>query len=727
MLLAVSGVALTASPASAVEPTVFTAEGPSSVQPTETITFIGRATAGGAPLPGHGVTVERHCPQQDFETFRVTTAADGTWAFSERAPACLQATYRFYFNGALDGSSTDAYAEQTVAINWKVSSLDITLSDYAIDPGQTVTISGTFKVDGIPTGGAAIRVSSDLGDDGNDLTRTVTSAADGSWTVDYTPSLKAGYPAIQASWPGDAHTLPSQTQAYLRIDASIARIFPDLNRTSVTQDDTVTFAGTLRDIETNQGLTDRRLRIQRWLPDGTTESLLSTVTDAEGRFTFTDGPLPPGETRYEVIFDGDDVYTDTTSTTLYVSVSYRSPTLVLTAPESVTAGEVIPVRGLLLREDGSPFVGVPVQIRAGSTWSYPEESRVSTDVDGTFGMDVPTRWKEVFTFSATSTRDAEYVGGTASARTLVVGRTGVMRLTTPQNPVAYGTGVVMNALVQDLDGVPDPGGEVDLYRENPDGTREKVATSSTSSAGSSTFRDNPEPGTYSYVAVHEEGRITQGAVGRIDGIVVTPGPGALTASARDAAVGIGDPVTLDGAVTTASGSPAPTAVTITRVNPDGSRSAPVAVATDDQGAFTYTNTPRAGRTTYELVTEPGRTVALRRTISVTAGILGLTTKPTGGSHWSDGYRVYTGTYGARVVGTMSERLDGACMGFQIQRRRDGVWRTTRTISCLRTQAGVAAVSVTRGPDGSRWRARATYGGSTRWLATRGNWAYILYR
>jgi 5-hydroxyisourate hydrolase-like protein (transthyretin family) len=141
-------------------------------------------------------------------------------------------------------------------------------------------------------------------------------------------------------------------------------------------------------------------------------------------------------------------------------------------------------------------------------------------------------------------------------------------------------------------GTPPAGSPVTLTRANPDGTTTTLpATAATDASGNFTVTDTPPAtGAYTYSASYAGSSTTTSASTSFTTTVSLAGA-TLSLTPASATVIKGSPVTLTGTLSLASGPPAPgTAVTVSRLNPDGTTTPITGVATDDaSGDFTVTD------------------------------------------------------------------------------------------------------------------------------------------
>jgi hypothetical protein len=141
-------------------------------------------------------------------------------------------------------------------------------------------------------------------------------------------------------------------------------------------------------------------------------------------------------------------------------------------------------------------------------------------------------------------------------------------------------------------GTPPAGSPVTITRANPDGTTTTLpATAATDASGNFTVTDTPPAtGVYTYSASYAGTSTTTSASTSFTTTVSLAGA-TLTLTPDSATVIKGSPVTLTGTLSLASGPPAlGTAVTVSRLNPDGTTTPITGIATDDaSGDFTVTD------------------------------------------------------------------------------------------------------------------------------------------
>ncbi|WP_328459287.1 Ig-like domain-containing protein [Streptomyces sp. NBC_00448] len=167
--------------------------------------------------------------------------------------------------------------------------------------GQKVELSGTIVLNG-PASGAPARLTAVRTDaSGSHQLDPVTSAADGSFTIEDTPS-QAGTATYTVSYAGDAEHDPAadatKTVTVAKAPTTVALTAP----TAAGAGSSVHIAGTLTTSGTAlpQGTV---VRVQRRTKGGAA-SLPTLRVAADGTFAFDDAP-GPGDTLYTVDFNGD--------------------------------------------------------------------------------------------------------------------------------------------------------------------------------------------------------------------------------------------------------------------------------------------------------------------------------------------------------------------------------------------------------------------------------------
>jgi hypothetical protein len=144
---------------------------------------------------------------------------------------------------------------------------------------------------------------------------------------------------------------------------------------------TLTGSLTLGNGASPSGLT---VAVTRTNPDGTSTTLTSVQTAADGSFTVTDSPTPPGNYTYTANYAGD-TSTEPATATFQVTVALNKATISLSSPAVVTFGANVTVAGKMSLTTGAPPTGTKltvVRTQAGSTAT--KTFSVSTGTSGSF-------------------------------------------------------------------------------------------------------------------------------------------------------------------------------------------------------------------------------------------------------------------------------------------------------------------------------------------------------
>ncbi|MEV4176604.1 hypothetical protein [Nonomuraea sp. NPDC049709] len=236
---------------------------------------------------------------------------------------------------------------------WRLPDVDLPASTltltapYAVDAVAPLTLTGRLTLaDGSAPGEQRVTVARRLESlDGNgprEPVAEVTTAADGTFTLtDALPT--AGRFRYEAVWDGTAEH--RWTRAYTYVTAAKVRSSISLNLPSAaTVFEPLTLTGRLV-LANGASPGEQRLTVTRNSPNGTLLTL-STVTAADGAFTFTDTPPLAERHSYQVSWSGNATY-ELSYTSRSVLVGKAPTSLTLTGPDSSVADRSIELSGAL--------------------------------------------------------------------------------------------------------------------------------------------------------------------------------------------------------------------------------------------------------------------------------------------------------------------------------------------------------------------------------------------
>jgi YVTN family beta-propeller protein len=175
------------------------------------------------------------------------------------------------------------------------------------------------------------------------------------------------------------------------------------------------------------------LTVTRSLADGSTATLPSVTTAADGTFSITDRPQDAGSVTYTATWAGDSGHRGS-SGSFTVLVESRSATLTLTGPATSEAGKRIRLSGSLLLDGTTPKAGATLEVHRSITNNLGSDTvrlaDVITDNQGGFRFsDTPThggsvdytvRWTGATGYAEASATHRVTVSSTAAAMTAVV-------------------------------------------------------------------------------------------------------------------------------------------------------------------------------------------------------------------------------------------------------------------------------------------------------------------
>lgn len=302
-------------------------------------------------------------------------------------------------------------------------------------PGDVAHIGGEMTVAGEPLAGRALTVTR-TGPDGTVDLPPVTTAADGSFGIDDTPPGLGRY-QYTVTFHGESGIAPGRDTEGL----SVRKVGTSLSLTgggAVPVGGTMGVGGRLLTEVERTPLPDEPVLLTD-THDGATTTL-STVTDADGAFSFEVTNVAAGTHVYEVRFDGDDYYAPTTRDfsqrpQYHVALEVTGPSV-----PYLMADQPVTLIGTLER-DGEPFGGRTLRWQRSRTETDTTEASgtVTTAVDGTFRIETVTgapgrtRWRVLH-----DADDKHMVAGDAFVIP-VYGEQPVMEIATNRSRYEHGT------------------------------------------------------------------------------------------------------------------------------------------------------------------------------------------------------------------------------------------------------------------------------------------------
>jgi len=242
---------------------------------------------------------------------------------------------------------------------------------------------------------------------------TLTTDALGACTYTWIPEAVGTY-EIKASWPGDASTLPGESniKTVTAVKASSAlRI--SISPTTVDAGSDVTIQGSISPVRATVTVT------VHYRPSGGNWSTLGTaITDAAGSYAYTWTPEAIGTYEIKTLWDGDAQTLADESDAMTLTVRVASSTLTITAsPTTATIGDNVVLTGSI-----SPVrVGATITIQyrpSGGNWDT--LTTETTDTTGSYTFTWTPSTQGSYELEALWEEDATAQAAESSIVTLVV-------------------------------------------------------------------------------------------------------------------------------------------------------------------------------------------------------------------------------------------------------------------------------------------------------------------
>ena len=184
-----------------VEGTTITAAASKPTLAGHPVTFSGTVADGATPLPGVDVRLQEH---DGTVVARTVTGADGTWSVTHTWPTAT--AFGLLVVADAQAPHKPAVTTLDVVVEKVPSTLTVSGPD-AVPPGTPVSLAGTLEADGsgVPDASVAwdvvcVSPYARLGEG------AVSTAADGTFALDWTPTTDCTDLRFGFSWVGDAAT-----------------------------------------------------------------------------------------------------------------------------------------------------------------------------------------------------------------------------------------------------------------------------------------------------------------------------------------------------------------------------------------------------------------------------------------------------------------------------------------------------------------------------------------
>ncbi|WP_433436137.1 hypothetical protein [Nonomuraea sp. CA-141351] len=252
----------------------------------------------------------------------------------------------------------------------------------------------------------------------------VTTAADGTYSVDDTPPI-GGQIRYDVLWNGNADYRWSRAWRDVRVSkvSTMIDLTPSAPATAL---EPLTLSGTLT-LANGADPGEQPLVVTRLMSNGTRETLPAMTTAADGTFTINDTPPIGGNTQYDVRWSGNLTYEAATGLKT-VAVAKRQTTFTLSGPETGNAGKQLEFSGALDGGGRLPAAGTAITVtrtvsnRNGtSTTTLPS---LTLSADGTFGFaDTPPAGGD-YTYTVKYAGDSVFLAAQGTHAVTVRGKAG---------------------------------------------------------------------------------------------------------------------------------------------------------------------------------------------------------------------------------------------------------------------------------------------------------------
>ncbi len=184
-----------------------------------------------------------------------------------------------------------------VTINRLDSNIYIYASPANITAGASTTINGSISPTRVE---ANVTIYYALSEEDWTVLKNVTTGADGSYSYPWTLTNVGTYKA-KAGWPGDATTLPAESDVILvTVNMANSTILVTGSSAFVTVGSNITISGVISPVRAGVNVT-----IEYRLIGGNWTTLATVTTDSEGKYSYNWTTTEPGSYEIKTSWEGD--------------------------------------------------------------------------------------------------------------------------------------------------------------------------------------------------------------------------------------------------------------------------------------------------------------------------------------------------------------------------------------------------------------------------------------
>jgi hypothetical protein len=374
---------------------------------------------------------------------------------------------------------------------WRVAGATLPHSEIALTPPASATAGERLSIAGRltpPAGAESITVRRTLPDGTTAALPSVTTAADGSFTITDTPPV-GGDVRYDVAWAGNA----TYQGAAASVTVTVARRAVSLTLTGPT---TGVAGKRLRLTGTSSVPGSTRLAVYRQIfnnrDGGTTTRLADVVTDSRGAFRIDDTPTQGGRYVYTVRWEGSAVY-EPAEATHEVSVTSTASQLTAVVEQPAYIGEPYSVGGGVSFDvgycAGPTTVHVTRQVGSGPVEQRPD---LTTDEVCSFLFQDVLAVAGPVTYTFTWDGDATHRESTVTVAGTVQKQPSYVQAWARDHYLRSGEHVVIDGSVAgSRTGPLGTRLTVTVTRTDPAGTTVKLRDITTAVDGTFVFRDGP--------------------------------------------------------------------------------------------------------------------------------------------------------------------------------------------------------------------------------------------
>jgi peptide/nickel transport system substrate-binding protein len=288
----------------------------------------------------------------------------------------------------------------TTTLSCAVSSTQLTI-------GDSITVSGSIA----PAVSSVNITLTYTKPSSSTLNRTITSAANGSYSDCYVPDCVGSW-NVKASWNGDdAHEGATSTSVYFNIIKISSNISCSVSPTSTTIGSNITVFGSI---------TPTRLGVTAIISyrSNTSWNTLTTITSAsDGSYSYSWKPTSAGVYLLKASWAGDSAYNEAISNVISVTVIKISTSISCSvSPFEVTVGSSITVSGSISPAISDDTVTLTYKKPDGSTFNR----TVTISSDGNYSDICKLNETGSWSVTASWAGDSTYEGASSSSKSFTV-------------------------------------------------------------------------------------------------------------------------------------------------------------------------------------------------------------------------------------------------------------------------------------------------------------------